>query len=190
MNIPKYFRMQYVADHYRNYTEVIRRSISNRRQYFDQQSQLYSVIRNPELGEKLPSFVKFPKLSVLFEKLSRKHVWAQHRLGKHNGLYFIPTEETTEQCQNFTLPNVVIGNMEITQTFFREPLYGVLEKGLQYLYLKLDMTETPGLIQLKNIELNIMENTRELVDLCKYEMFKLTNYYNCHICNPSLLQLL
>ena len=190
MNIPKYFRMQCVADHYHNYTEVVRRSISNRRQYFDRRSQLYSVTRNPELGEKLPSFVNFPKLSVLFEKLSRKHVWAQHRLGKHNGLYFIPTEETTEQCQNFTLPNVVIGNMEITQMFFREPLYGVLEKGLQYLYLKLDTTETPGLIQLKNIELNIMENTRELVDLCKYEMFKLTNYYNCHICNPSLLQLL
>ena len=71
--------MQYIPDHYKNYSKYVREGIYNRKQQFDRQSQLYSVTENVELGQKLPAYVKFPRLSKeLDEDLLKEHLWAQH----------------------------------------------------------------------------------------------------------------
>ena len=162
---PNSFRMQHVGEHYRNYTKTVRDSISNRKQQFDWWSQYYSLTHNPELGEKLPSYVKFPKLSNELDSLPRSHPWAQHRLGKYNGLYFIPTEKDTETCRHCSFQNVVM--KEITRDFFNHPLFAILSKGLNYMYLKIDTTECWGHIQLTNAEVNIMQETADLNNISK-----------------------
>ena len=164
---PNSFRMQHVAEHYRNYTKTVRDSISNRKQQFDRRSQYYSLTHNPELGEKLPSYVKFPKLSNQLDSLPRSHPWVQHRLGKYNGLYFIPTEQDTETCRYSSFQNVVVGQKEITRDFFNHPLFAIFSKGLDYMYLKIDTTERRGHIQLANAQVNIMQETADLNDISK-----------------------
>ena len=173
--------MQYVADHYKNYTKTVQNAISNRRQHFDRRSQLYSVTQNPELGEKLPCYVKFPKLSRQLDVLPRKHPWAQHRLGKHNGLYFIPTKATTESCTNSNWKNVVFGDCDITADFFDHPLYKMISKGMEYMHLKIDTTQRPGLIRLSRQNVNIMQETAELDKWSEY--CKLHNLL-CNLLSP------
>ena len=159
--------MQHIVEHYRHYTKTVRDSISNRKQQFDRQSQYYSLTHNPELGEKLPSYVKFPKLSNELDSLPRSHPWVQHRLRKYNGLYFIPTEQDTETCRNCSFQDVVIGQKAITQDFFNHPLFAILSKGLDYMHLKIDTTEHWGYIQLTNAQVNIMQETANLNNTSK-----------------------
>ena len=154
--------MQYIPDYYKNYSKYVRDGIYNRKQQFDWQSQLYSVTENVERGQKLPAYVKFPCLSKeLDEDLSKEHLWAQHRLGKYNGLYFIPSDEC---ATNDPLRHVIISskyqngeeqNVDISKMFFETPKYQIIALGLKSIYLKLNTQELPGTILLRNEDMNI-----------------------------------
>ena len=156
--------MQYIPDHYKNYSKYVREGIYNRKQQFDRWSQLYSVTENVELGQKLPAYVKFPCLSKeLDEDLPKEHLWAQHRLGKYNGLYFIPLEEFST---NDPLRHVIISskykngeeqNVDISKMFFETAYYQIIALGLKSIYLKLNTQDVPGTILLRNEDMNISD---------------------------------
>ena len=158
--------MQFVANHYRNYSKYVRKSINNRRQQWDRRSQLHSITENPKIGEKLPCYVKFPILSkVIEEDLPRDHFWAQHRSGKHNGLYFLTSEErNTNEC----VPGLEYGNRDIVDDFLDHDLYNILDLGFRSMYQKLETQNRPGLIQLSRPDLDIStENGEEVLELSK-----------------------
>ena len=145
--------MQYVADHYRNYTKHVRKSINNRKQQWDRRSQLYSITENPTVGEKLPCYVKFPPLSKeIEEELPRNHFWAQNRSGKHNGLYFLPSEESTTDQR---VPGTVYGNRNILDDFCNHGLFHILDLGFRSMYLRLETQNRPRDIQIANEDIDI-----------------------------------
>ena len=168
-NIQIIFTMQFVADHYRNYSQYVQREIRMRKQEWDWRSQFYALTRNPELGQKLPCYVKFPKLHSDLEKIPRNHPWANHRQGKYNGLYFIPTEE---KVLNVTIKDVTIGEKNITANYFNTASFNLLGKGFEYMYEKLDPDTRPGSFVMVNENYNIATaKGPELLQQSKYNFF-------------------
>ena len=55
--------MDCTVDHYRNYSNYVRKSVKNWKQQFNRCGQLFGVTENVLIGQKLPCYVKFPKLS-------------------------------------------------------------------------------------------------------------------------------
>ena len=165
-NIQIIFRMQFVVDHYRNYSRYVQKDISSQKQQWDRRSQFYALTQNPELSQKLPCYVKFPKLHSDLEKIPCNHPWANHRQGKYNGLYFIPTEE---KVIDVSTKDVTVGNQNITANYFNTPSFNLLGKGFEYMYEKLDPDNHPRSFVMVNEDYNIsMAKGPELHQLSKY----------------------
>ena len=145
--------MECVVDHYRNYLNYVRKTVQNRKQQFGRGSQLFGVTENVVLGEKLPCYVKFPQLTKELDKLHRDHPWAKHRGGKHNGLYFVPTEENLTNDK--VIPHTKYGDVDITQNFFDHDLFKVLDLGFESMCYKMDLARRRGKVTLSNPDYNI-----------------------------------
>ena len=158
--------MQFVADHYRNYSQYVQKDIRIRKQEWDRQSQFYALTKNPELGQKLPCYVKFPKLHSDLKKIPHNHPRANHQQGKYNGLYFIPTEE---KVVDVSIKDATVGNQNITANYFNTPSFNLLGKGFEYMYEKLDLDTCPGSFVMVNEDYNISTaKGPELIQLSKY----------------------
>ena len=141
--------MQFLAEGYRNYPPSVRETIVRRKQWWDRRSQFYAVTQSPYTGQKLPCCVKFPRLSSKLEKLPRNHPWSKHRLGRYNGMYFIPPEENEHQV---VMDDVFRGNVNITEAFFNSPKFKLLQQGFELMYKKVKVNKggRPAYILLRN----------------------------------------
>ena len=75
-------------------------------------------------------------MSKEFDELPLEHSWAQNRGSKHNGLYFIPTEEDRNDA---LVDHTIFSDTDITANFFNDPLFKILDLGFGFIYFKLDI---------------------------------------------------
>ena len=159
--------MQYLHAYTRDYGEDQLKTLKNRKQQWDRRAQYYSVIR-ASAGNRMPFYAKFPRISEYFEKLESDHPWSKHRLGKYNGLYYVPIN--THKA-GFFIDGVTFGQTDMRDEFFQSPIYELLSKGLRKVYLKLDIDTGAKVASLGSQDFNFTRDDPELEDLCKYKHF-------------------
>ena len=71
---------------------TMKKYLNDRSQKYSWQTQYYSHAFNPTDGHKLPSFVKLPKISKIFDEVHKDHPWADQHPGTYNGLYYVSAE--------------------------------------------------------------------------------------------------
>ena len=146
--------MECVVDHYRNYSNYVRKTVKNRKQQYDRCSQLFGVTENVVFGEKLPCYVKFPQLTKQLDKLPQNHTWAQHRGGKHNWLYLVPAEENLTHTP---ITHTIFGQVDITENFFDSHLFKVLSLGFESMYFKMDLARCAEKVTISKPDDNISQ---------------------------------
>ena len=163
--------MQFLHTYARTHGEGYLHSLGIRKQQWDRRSQYYSVIRAAS-GNRMPFYVKFPRLSEYFEKLEPDHPWAKHRLGKYNGLYYVPVDPHTT---GFSIDKVTFGDTDLRAEFFNSPVYKLLAKGFQKVYLKLDISEA-RVVKLISEDFNFAKDDPNLKELGEYKLILQTGY--------------
>ena len=71
--------------------------------------------------------MKFPKISNIFDKVARDHLWADHRLGTYNGLYYV-SAEPDEKLEKFKIPEVKFGTTDFYDEFVNTAHYALLQE--------------------------------------------------------------
>ena len=125
--------------------------VTKRTQKYGRQTQYYAHTFNPKPAHGLPFFVKFPSISTYFEKIPRHHIWSQHRQGIYNGMFFVPAQPNTAK-ENFKIPEVIFGDVNITEKFKRSPQYSLIQT-LDRIYDKLHI-DASELVHLKNDDID------------------------------------
>ena len=82
---------------------------------------------------------KFPSISKYFEEVPREHIWSQHRQGLYNGLFYVPAQPNVNR-QNFRIPQVLFGNVNINQ-HFRTTAHYKLIKQFKSIYKKIHIDD-------------------------------------------------
>ena len=84
--------MQYLPSYTGSMTATMTKYLKDRSQKYGRQTQYYSHAFNPTDRHQLPFLVKFPKISKIFDEVAKDHLWADHRPGTYNGLYYVSAE--------------------------------------------------------------------------------------------------
>ena len=74
----------------RQYTKSGLENIEKRKESYDKHGQHISVTLSPVAGDKLPLFVKLPRLSSYFRKFPPYTGYNNHGEGLFNGIYYLP----------------------------------------------------------------------------------------------------
>ena len=128
--------MQYAHAYTRPYSDTSLKDLKSRHAQWDKRSQYHSVIKG-STGNRMPFYVKFPRVSETFENLPPGNRWAKNRLGKYNGLYYVPDNPHTH---SFRVDDVKFGEKDIREEFFNSPEYKLLQYSMQRCYRKLHVT--------------------------------------------------
>ena len=155
--------MQYAHKYAKDYSDTAKKALQNQHQQWDKRSQYHSVIKG-SLGNRMPFYVKFPRISDAFEKLDKEHPWAKNRLGKYNGLYYVPNNPDQS---GFEVDSVKFGDKDIRQEFFASPVYKLLQDSMQKCYNKL-FVQNARTVLLTNQEYCFREDA-ELIALGKFK---------------------
>ena len=149
-----FLRMQFLPHYRKNYSKSVRDMLHNRKQLHNRRSQYYSVTYHPESGNKLPFFVKYPKIADYFEEVHEKHPWANHRSGVLNGMYLIPHKATKD---GLTINDAIFGKTNITEEFFDTKIYKLIEGSMCLMYEKLEVVRNRQLV-LRNQTTNFAQD--------------------------------
>ena len=129
--------------------------VTKRTQKYSRQTQYYTHTYNPKPSHGLPFFVKFPSISTYFEEIPRDHMWSQHRQGIYNGMFYVPAQPNTDQ-QNFKIPQVIFGNVNITEKFKTTSHYKLIQT-LDRIYDKLYF-DTSEHVHLRNEDMDFTKD--------------------------------
>ena len=117
--------MDFLPEYTSKLTDRMRKLLWERSQKYSRRGQYYSHAYNPNHGQKLPFFVKLPKISKLFDQLHKGHRWADHRPGIYNGLYYVSHKADTK-IETFEIPKVEFGGVNFLTEFQKTDQYKVL----------------------------------------------------------------
>ena len=117
--------MHFLPEYTSKLTDRMRKLLWERSQKYSRRGQYYSHAYNPNHGQKLPFFVKLPKISKMFDELDKGHRWADHRPGIYNGLYYVSHQPDTS-IERFEIPKVEFGGVNFLTEFKKTDQYNVL----------------------------------------------------------------
>ena len=117
--------MHFLPEYTSRLTEKMRKLLHDRSQKYSRRTQYYSHAFNPSDRHKLPFFVKFPKISKMFDELEKGHPWADHRPGIYNGLFYISHKPDTS-IESFEIPEVKFGGVNLFTKFQETYQYKLL----------------------------------------------------------------
>ena len=117
--------MHFLPEYTSSLTDRMRKLLHNRSQKHSHRMQYYSHAFNPLDGQKLPFFVKFPKISKMFDELEKGHSWADHRPGIYNGLFYVSHKPDTN-IETFKIPKVEFGGVNLFTEFKKTDQYNLL----------------------------------------------------------------
>ena len=159
--------MQYLHTYTREYGADQLRTLKNRHQQWDRRAQFFGVVRASS-GNRLPFYVKFPRISEYFEKLEQDHPWSKHRLGKYNGLYYVPVNP---HKRGFVIDGVTFGDTDLRAEFMATPIYKLLTDGFQKVFLKLNVDAGARTVSLGSQDFNFAKDDPGLKQLSEYIHF-------------------
>ena len=117
--------MHFLPEYTSRLTERMRKLLHDRSQKYSRRTQYYSHAFNPSDRQKLPFFVKFPKISKMFDELEKGHPWADHCPGIYNGLFYISHKPDTS-IETFEIPKVEFGRVNFFTEFKETDQYKLL----------------------------------------------------------------
>ena len=130
--------MEFLPEYTSMLTKRMRKLLWDRSQKYSRRGQYYSHAYNPNHGQKLPFFVKLPKISKMFDELHKDHRWADHRPGIYNGLFYVSHKADTT-AEHFEIPEVEFGGLNFLTEFQKSDQYKVLLEFLNiYKTVKID----------------------------------------------------
>ena len=80
----------------RKFTNAAIENLEKRKEIYDKHGQHISMTLSPVGGDKLPLFVKLPRLSSYFRRFPKNTGYQNHGEGLFNGIYYLPQKFTTK----------------------------------------------------------------------------------------------
>ena len=117
--------MHFLLEYTSRLMERMRKLLHDRSQKYSRRTQYYSHAFNPSDRHKLPFFVKFPKISKMFDELEKGHRWADHCPGIYNGLFYV-THRPDTSIESFEIPEVKFGGVNLFTKFQETDQYKLL----------------------------------------------------------------